>query len=76
MRGTGFQKNGLRSYEKNWYIGIDVSKKWLDVAIFVENSDLKGIRKKQSLAERERHGEGEYVAYEKEQALQEGERSL
>jgi hypothetical protein len=34
------------------------------------------IRRKQSLAERERHGEGEYVAYEKEQALQEGERSL
>ena len=28
--------------KKNWYIGIDVSKKWLDVAIFVENSDLKG----------------------------------
>ncbi len=28
--------------KKNWYIGIDVSKKWLDAAIFVENSDLKG----------------------------------
>lgn len=28
--------------KKNWYVGIDVSKKWLDVAIFVENSDLKG----------------------------------
>ena len=29
--------------KKNWYVGIDVSKKWLDVAIFVENSDLKGF---------------------------------
>ena len=28
--------------KKNWFVGIDVSKKWLDVAIFVENSDLKG----------------------------------
>ena len=28
--------------KKDWYVGIDVSKKWLDVAIFVENSDLKG----------------------------------
>jgi len=28
--------------KKNWYVGIDVSKKWLDAAIFVENSDLKG----------------------------------
>ena len=28
--------------KKNWHVGIDVSKKWLDVAIFVENSDLKG----------------------------------
>ena len=34
------------------------------------------IRKKQSLAERERHGEGENMAYEKRQALQKGERSL
>ena len=29
--------------KKNWYVGIDVSKKWLDAAIFVENSDLKGF---------------------------------
>lgn len=29
--------------KKDWYIGIDVSKKWLDAAIFVENSDLKGF---------------------------------
>ncbi|WP_028908723.1 IS110 family transposase [Xylanibacter ruminicola] len=28
--------------KKDWYVGIDVSKKWLDVAIFVENSELKG----------------------------------
>ena len=28
--------------KKDWYVGIDVSKKWLDVAIFAENSDLKG----------------------------------
>lgn len=28
--------------KKDWYVGIDVSKKWLDVAIFVENSDLMG----------------------------------
>ena len=28
--------------KKNWYVGIDVSKKWLDVAIFVENSSLEG----------------------------------
>ena len=28
--------------KKNWFVGIDVSKKWLDAAIFVENSDLKG----------------------------------
>ena len=28
--------------KKDWYVGIDVSKKWLDVAIFVENSDLTG----------------------------------
>lgn len=28
--------------KKNWFVGIDVSKKWLDVAIFVKNSDLKG----------------------------------
>jgi transposase len=28
--------------KKNWFVGIDVSKKWLDMAIFVENSDLKG----------------------------------
>lgn len=27
--------------KRDWYVGIDVSKKWLDVAIFVENSDLK-----------------------------------
>ena len=29
--------------KKEWFVGIDVSKKWLDVAIFVENSDLKGF---------------------------------
>ena len=29
--------------KKDWFVGIDVSKKWLDVAIFVENSDLKGF---------------------------------
>ena len=34
------------------------------------------IRRKQSLAERERHCEGENMAYEKRQALQKGERSL
>ena len=28
--------------KKDWYVGIDVSKKWLDVAIFVENCDLMG----------------------------------
>ena len=28
--------------KKDWYVGIDVSKKWLDAAIFVENSDLMG----------------------------------
>ena len=28
--------------KKDWYVGIDVSKKWLDVAIFVENSERKG----------------------------------
>ena len=26
--------------KKDWYVGIDVSKKWLDVAIFVEDCDL------------------------------------
>jgi len=34
------------------------------------------IRKKQSLAERERLDEGENVAYEKEQALQTGEEAV
>ena len=29
--------------KKNWYVGIDVSTKWLDAAIFVENSELKGV---------------------------------
>ena len=30
--------------KKEWFVGIDVSKKWLDVAIFVENSDFWSLQ--------------------------------
>ena len=50
--------------KKDWYVGIDVSKKWLDVAIFAEDSDLKGYIHTQ--VDNDKHGYKELLRWLKE----------
>ena len=53
--------------KKNWFVGIDVSKKWLDMAIFVENSDLKGYIHTQ--VNNDKHGYRELLRWLKENGV-------